>query len=354
MRQLWELRRELGQRSLSCQRLYLDQRYWNDLCDATLGTGPAEAIGALSQLQRLVDQGTLICPVEATHISELFEQRVPAKRLATAKVMDALSTRVAIASPPDRAFLEILRFVQAAPKGPPFPAAPSAEVWTRPAFVFGHFDLPDAGDHPRAEELNWISVQTAWQSSYEELIQLHGSSPPSPYAFKLRTAVELNESKKATRALFKSFRKLYMSEVRGALDAIALDTAGALAYLGTQAGIDMEEVPKVQPYEGAKELAALVAADFEDHDIGKCLPSVHVHATLVARLQWDGPRQYRPNDFPDFAHAAAGIPYCNAFATEGPLAALITDAGLAREFGVSVLSTWHQVTTWLETINGAS
>src|SRR5947208_3219055 len=118
--ELWERRRELGHRVAKQRRLSLDLRFWNDLCDAEIGSPRGAAAGTLlGQLRRLAASGELVCPVEFHLVEELHKQRSSEKRLATIALIDELSSRTVLASAPDRIFLEVLRFIQGAVAGKP-------------------------------------------------------------------------------------------------------------------------------------------------------------------------------------------------------------------------------------------
>ena len=348
---LWKLRKDLGERAMSRPRLYLDQRYWNDLCDGFLGVNDP-ALSRLGLLESAVSDGCLVCPGGALALSELAEQRVPAKRDATAEVIDLLCGGVALLAPPDRLFLEVLRFVQACPASSPFPVAPADEVWTAPAFVYGHEGVPTLPeDLPGADQLNATLMEEYAAFGYRDIVRSGGLSP---FAFKMKSAASLNETKAAARERFKTFRDLYLAEVRGVLDLAVSELGDTINYLAAKAGIDVAEVSPDRPLEAGRALAQVLHAAFSQQDLGLQVPSVHIPATLFARVQWDAPRQYDPNDFADFLHATAALPYHSAFATERSLTALLRESGLAAKFGCTILSDWDAVEEWVVGVACAS
>lgn len=93
--------------------------------------------------------------------------------------------------------------------------------------------------------------------------------------------------------------------------------------------------------------SAFLAAAFMKHDLTRSLPSIHIGATLYARMQWDRRRQNKEEDFLDFAHAEAALPYCSPFATEGRLAAMLREAELDATYDCALLTDASAIQNWL-------
>src|SRR5436190_13151580 len=139
----WERRRILGQQMATKRRLYLDLRFWNDLCDVNFRSSKDSCSAELLvALRGAVRNRNLVCPVEFHVVEELHRQRIPEKRHATLALIDELSLRTVLAAPPDRLFIEVLRLVQGLIARNPPTTAPVDEMWTRPMFAAGH-DLPE-------------------------------------------------------------------------------------------------------------------------------------------------------------------------------------------------------------------
>lgn len=349
--ELWERRRKLGAEMTARIRIYLDTRFWNDFCDVQLREhrDPA-AESSLRALQASVDAGTVICPIEFYVFSELQKQRLPEKRLVTAKLVDRLSSGVTMVSPPERVFLEILRFVQALLAGKTPPPKPIYEVWTKPAYMAGHVmpELPTMGlpdDILRAlrEEFD----QQIWDLGYEDLTrmsELHGA----PIDDRSHTAQHLNRAKDHLPHQLPTYKATYEAEVLGALDGHIEELEQVLDYLRERAGLDPSAFPQEQTRQAAMKVRDIIYAGWLKRDLRQSLPGLHVGAALYAHIQWDRPRRYKPNDMFDIGHAEAAVPYCNAFATDGPLASLLKSSRVAAEYGCEVLSTHAELRTWAE------
>lgn len=346
---LWERRRLLGETVTKKKRLYLDVKYWGELCDSSLGAITDRDVDDLRQiLEKLAGEGAIVCPIEFHTFLELLKQRLPDKRKRTAQIIDLLSTGVSVLMPPERVFIEVLRFLQAAPKGPPFPERPHQEVWTKVAYLVGHGELKVKKASPEdAARLNRLFEERLWTIGLVELMTLLGDGLSVDQGWTEKAATRLNAEKGPAREEVKNYRELYLNEIHGVLDVFAPSLGDTMKYLFDQSGADSESVTEEQAERSAQAVIQLLRAVFDKHDLSRSLPTVHVMATLFAHVQWDKGRKYRPNDFADFGHAAA-VAYCDAFATERSLGALLRQSKLDQLYGCEILTKPADVIRWLQ------
>lgn len=347
--ELWQRRRELGATVLRKRRLYLDIKFWSFLCDVALGesTDPDHAKMAES-LRGAAAEGWLVCPIEFHTFVELIKQRLPAKRTLTAELIDELSLGVTVIMPPERVFIEALRFLQAAPAGPPFPLSPIDEVWTKTAYFVGHGSLTSKNLPPdELERLNLLFTEKLWGMSLSEILALLGDKLPTANDWQAKVAAKLNDEKGPARDRVKSLSQLYRDEFRGTLDVFAPSIGDTMVYLFGRAGGDTDAVADEKRDDAARHLISLISAALEKHNLAHQLPTTHIMATLFAAMQWDRGRKYKENDFADFGHAAAALAYCDCFATERSLAAMIRQAKLDSLYDCAVLVQPVEVTEWV-------
>ncbi|MCU0649714.1 MAG: hypothetical protein MUF00_17120 [Gemmatimonadaceae bacterium] len=349
--ELARLRRELGEQLASKRVLYLDVSYWGMLCDVALGVErDPHARELATALARERKDGNLVCPIEWTVVRELAKQRLEPKRRATVEAIDHYSDGIVILSPPERVFLEALRLIQVLHRGPPFPAPPRDEVWTRAAFFVGHGQFESESlPADLLADLNAYAVRELWQLRFADMLDTILAGIDSGVEEAVAQSRALNQSKSTAREEFPSLKRLYLSEVAGVLRAYRSQLGEVGEYMYFRATGTLANVEPLERERYGKEIARLLSLGFEtlQRELARSLPSVHVQATLYARVQWDEARKYKPNDMADFAHAAAAMGYCNAFATERSLATLLRQSGLDALYGIRVLSSPTELIAWL-------
>ena len=100
-------------RILARKVIYLDTRFWILLRDVCLERSIAPLHQEMfDQLRFLVNDGKVICPINADTLTELLKQRDETTRLATAKLIDELSLGAALQSQEERVGTELMHCVQ--------------------------------------------------------------------------------------------------------------------------------------------------------------------------------------------------------------------------------------------------
>lgn len=346
----WRRRRILGEEMSTKRRLYLDVRFWNDLCDADLGSiRDLRAADLLAALRVAVRDGNVVCPVEIHLVEELHRQRIPEKRHATLALVDELSRRTVLAAPTDRLFLEVLRLIQGLMAGRPPANPPVDEMWTRPLFAVSH-EFPDLDapglPHAIADQLRSQFQDELWGMGFVELFAVTGNPRIDPAA-KIATAGMLNDAKSDPAHLFDSYEATYWSEVRGVLDAYLPQLEDIWRYLYQRAGGDPSTIAPAELHESALNLRRLLYAGARKVGLRSTVPSFHTGVTLYSRMQWDRKRSYKGNDVFDFAHAEAALPYFHAFATDSSLASLIRQSGLSKDYPCDILTSTDEILSWV-------
>ena len=78
-------------------RIYLDTKYWVLLRDVRLGRpSPSCLADVLAILERLVQNGQAVCPVNADVFFEVQKQKDPATVTATVQLLDDLSQGISL------------------------------------------------------------------------------------------------------------------------------------------------------------------------------------------------------------------------------------------------------------------
>jgi len=305
--------------------VYLDTKFWIKLRDAVLSK-PAESADAalLDALRRGVSVGKVICPVAGDMISELLNIADSTKRVAAAQLVDELSLGITLRMEFERQVVEIEDFMRR--QGKHQAGIPARDhMWTCPGYAHG-LTVPH---HPNMDPVTTLALQKAfvdhlYSLQYSTQDRMLGQAPErvrdrSPLASELN---RLNEQHAATVT---SWPKLLSDEFRGMLDTALPAIAEVLDKLAEEhfrrrATADERAASK----KSAPKLATVLAFLFEQERLGDFVPSLAIRAYLAAGVRWDKTRRYQENDFHDFAHAVAALPYFDLFATERSLAHLVT------------------------------
>ena len=316
----------LGAEVLDRVVIYLDTCYWIFLRDAAAGSPVVDVHLQLYQaLRDGVADGKLLCPIGEGIFVELLKQD-PASRQTSARVMDELSLGVAFKSTDERATSELRQFVHDTVGILDIPASAAHLVWTRVGYVLGEV-VPVTPGIPAntARMLQNAFDDVLWTYGLEEIMPALSLGKPPTLDYGA-LAKSLNEGKFANADDIKSFRQAYLIELWGTLDAYN-ELLGEIMSEMRQAERGRSFGPEDRPAAGTA-LAQAIHAGFKYRRLAKQLPTFDILSGVHAAMRWDRQRRYKPNDWLDFRHALAAVPYSQAFFTERSLAHLLTAGDL--------------------------
>lgn len=327
---------ELGSATMKKRRIYLDVNYWTDLADAMDGRPRhPDHSRLLSVLDDFVSSGNATCVVGDDTLLELFKRKELSKRLLLARTMDRLSDGTVIQHCFERAELEVLEFTRAEEIDAPC-SPPARLVWRRPCSFLGDiFPIPG----PEISRQDAVAQSKAfldyfWELSFERLIGTLKNSPPLPNWAE--TADFVNAANSEHQSEVGSFDDLFLKEAAGVLDIIGLDIAHRRVKNDITGTTTMSEaLASFQPIKDR------VLSAYRQRSTGTALPYVDIHAGVHSAIRRNKQRRLKPNDFHDFGHAAAAIPYCSDFLTDGPLKTLLCNNPLNfdQRYGCRVVSS---------------
>lgn len=331
----WPLRQKVSEEATRRLRIYLDTRFWILLRDAHLGRNADQPIvELLRRLQEGVDQGRLLCPIEATAFTELHGQSDPETRRATARLMDRLSLGICLEPWPERARLELWGFLQAFSQ-PRRTVLAAESVWTKVAHVFGELiPVNHALDREANARILSLWIPYFWERPLEELLEASGFASTLPGPDRVVLSMRLNEGKKQHAHEARSFAQLLRDELRGAVDAsepIFSEVLQELYRRRTSRTASPDEV-RESAAESFRHWSILIAEGFRKGNITTELPFIDIPARLHAGVRWDRDRNYAANDQHDFSHASAALPYCDMFWTERSLSSLVSRLELDKRY----------------------
>ena len=315
----------------SKKKIYLDTKYWALLRDVRLGrptsTGTVEL---LARLESLVRDGHAICPLNADIFFEVFKQSDASTLTASVQLLDDLSCGVSLIPVFDRLVLEVIHFIEAPRSQKTEVLAPRELVWTKAAYIIG-FVTPDLYELPTEQNIQ-IQKKFAdymWGLKLMDYLNVMGAEKAAARKSSFPDiSSQLNQGKFNSANEHKSFKSLFLSEVRGVLDVHEPEFAEIVQDIFERdTGNQLDEQTKSKDASG-RLVGNLIYNAFRLNRVTDQFPSVRVAAGLHAALRWDRSRKYKANDLFDFRHAEAALPYCDYFLTEHSLRQILKDGNL--------------------------
>lgn len=323
-------------RALRAHRLYLDTNHWTHLRDAALGRPRVpEYRPLLELLRRLVETGTVIVVLSDQLIDEVCHQADPLSREATAELIDSLTQGATIIGFQDRKFIEIRAWVAAlVVGGSPIPLD---RVWTTVMHVYKELDFRPA--YPD------MKLADAFMKTIEDFCHRHGmrgiigmlKSDTSGVAGWRRYADDLTRLKSTDWKDQGSFSDVFVEEALAYLDKV-------LANSPQEVVSDLQRLPHGASLQRADLVVNTKTAFLACEQLGllpTSLPTLRVLAGANSRMRAEHGRRFKPGDGADVFHAAAAVPYCNAFLTDRSLRHLLSTepTNFAGLFGTTVISS---------------
>ena len=332
---------EIARQVLPRIRIYLDIKYWIYLRDAARGhAADRRHVELLEALRAAVARGTHVCPIELTVFAELVKQENQDRRLDAARVMDELSQRVALKPFRARIQAEVLHFLYSRLRPDAATHSVREVVWTCPMYMAGKL-LPVPRKRP-PEEVERIQRELdAIYRAYglEQMLQTADDDTMWPRSDTDALAAYINTQNESHAHELRSPKHAYEVEFRAAFKAFEQELVEAVRHIATNFATPDAAMHAALEMTGHRPLADYIADAALAAGAADLFPTFHTLATVYSRVRWDRGRPYKSNDFEDFLHAAAALPYCNAFFTERSLSALVNQGAtsLADDLGTYVV-----------------
>jgi hypothetical protein len=318
-------RRAIARRMACLKRIYLDTKYWLFIRDVSVGQPRSETHQLLyNKLFQLVASGAVVCPVTDNTLHEIFRQDDFRTRLATAKVMDQLSKGIALMEPIQRVRIEILHFLRTRRESTDSLHILSDWVWTSACWSLGEMYPYTPGASPETQALlqRGFCDEMAKRTIADLVTSLAPFAEPVPKDFLNNLSSMLTEGKMRHASQINSPKQAFMMEVEGLLDYFRDEIARALAYIGKAEAVSAADVDL--EIDAIREL-------FRTGRIGTSLPYFNTQAGLHAAFRWNHAQKFKANDWIDYSHASAALPYFDLFLTENALASNVRSPALGYD-----------------------
>jgi hypothetical protein len=252
-------------------------------------------------------------------------------------VVDQLSLGVVMVPHHERTAIEIEAFNAKIFPGHPPERRP---LWTCYAFALGYQDMRPGGVEID-DALLVALAQRAWMAQ-PSLAAL--TLPPDTFSARSeseRIATHLNEQESLYAHEIDSHATALGIEIAGATSMISGIVAREFRRMALAAGQmeDANDIPRSR--EVGMTCARMIAESLQNGEHRRSFGSLYVPAMVHAAIRSEAKRKIKPNDIFDFRHAAAALPHCQAFFTDGPLKKLITSGHVKLDalYGCSIAAT---------------
>lgn len=317
--------------------IFLDTNFWVMAREAAFDEcDDPELISLLEALLMAVESGKAFFPLTSDLIAE-FSKQNPNRLSATMILVDQLSLGVAMIPHHERMAAEVEAFFSRAYPGYPPERRP---LWTSYAFAFGYADVQLPGV-TLDDSLSVGFAEKAWMMPPSLLA---ASQSPDLFAAQhdsARIAALLNEQQALHSAEIDSHGTAVRIEVAGSASMITGVAAREYRRIALAAGelYDAADIPN--SHRVGRTIAGMIAQGLQQGANRRLLGSLFVPAMLHAAGRSRANRKLSANDIFDFRHAAAALPHCRAFFTDGPLRSLITSGHMKLDtlYECKVVST---------------
>jgi hypothetical protein len=305
---------ELSQWILQRKRVYLDTKFWLILRDAYLNRNKNSADKKLLEFAlKLADQGICVFPVSEHVFLEVIKQTDSQTRTTTAELIDRLSKGISIVSFDEQLTQEILCYLDEMRGNATHRA--NELIWTKVSYTLG-YQYPSGTAFDAKTEL---AIQKAfhdhmWDIPLAKMLStIESNGGIRNFSSFPDISPNLNTGKFDHLDDHKAFRKMFLAELAGTLDASADMINGIMLYIYERDTANKATPSEIQQAHSNKTLTTMLYNLFRLNKISTELPFLKIQAGLYAAVRWDKKQKFQRNDMHDFGHATCAVPYAIVF-----------------------------------------
>lgn len=332
---LKEHRIALGEKIKNRRKIYLDIKYWGDLCDVSLGKNSDTTLNEIYNiLIKLVQEKKIICPLSYRIYSELGKQKDINRLHETARIMEFLSENVIIISETERIDYELSYFLYAQNIDKNSLYEPNVFVWSKASFVMG-LVTPEYLPFFSNQENEWLQKEffkTIWEYSFSELINIMGVETNSELQNMPKNTVNaINKDKVNFEHELINPQNVYMIEMAGQLDfyrEIIKNIFNKFATEETQSSHELGNNLE----DNIQAIINMIYHVFAHDKMGTYLPTFDIGAKIHSTIRWNKTQKFKANDLDDIGHISTALPYYDYFFTEKSFGTLIKNIEYDKKY----------------------
>jgi len=239
--------------------------------------------------------------------------------------------------------MELVLFLAAVIGKQIVPGPPVDRVWMKVGHVLGTAE-PVFDGITEGEQLaiSKAFFDVMWSVTLEEML-LDTPQPHDVADEDFRASAErITAASRAEAPKVKSFKAVYLAEIRGSFKVHEKELCAAFAEIHS-ATRPTERPAKAENFQSDSRIIVNAFTNlFRFGKIGTAVPTAQIVAGLYAAVRWQRQRAFRVEDFYDFYHATAALPYCHVFLTERFLGTLLTRPPLELSGTFRTTVAWEE------------
>lgn len=345
---------QLGESIKNIKKIYLDTKYWVDLCDVSLGKKNDVHLSEIeSTCMELVASNKAIFPISYRIFMEVLKQTDEKSLRRTVELIDQFSKGIVIISEEERFDYELRHFFRSQTHSSEL-FEPSVFIWNKMPYVLG-LTKPnlEAFSTEINEEIQKRFFDHMWNISLSDMIDTMGMDAVKSWPKGVDISESLTQGKYEAAEENKSLHTTYMSEIAGILDVNQERVRETVWYLYLQLQPDQRQDVREKKKTDIQPFLNLIYYAFDQGKMEQYLPSWDVMAKLHAVIRWDTKRRYRTNDLDDIGHSMTALPYFDYFFTERSFASLINQVKYDEKYECVVVSKPDEVLRLLNALKAA-
>ena len=329
-------------------KIYLDTKYWVEICDVTRGVKKNEEISQVYlYLKNGVQNNKLICPISQPIFKELLKQNDEKSLIQTLEIMDELSQGIIICHGKIIFALELYNFFYDRLQIE-VDKELSENFWAKsPAHIYD-IQIPYFKNLTDKDNL---LIQKDYLNEVEKYTFLDyilrlGIDKLKVYRDSKVDIPWFEKNKQKNIEEYNTFDKLYMAEIYGVINDF---------YKSDIEEIFNQIVDKLPEKEKNslknKDILEEVYNLFNQKKMNGYLPTLDIGSMLHSKFVWNKTQKYKQGDMDDIRHAVIALPYYDYFFTEKSLHNMIRECKYDNKYSCIVASKNKQILDILEKLN---
>jgi len=315
------LKIQLGAELIKKKLIYLDVNFWIYLRKCMMKENIKSVYyDFYALLLTLVKRNEVLCPINHSIFSELLKQDDIESRINTSKVIDFFSDSVTLIFEFERESLELQYYIRQKLLGDKFLTPVGHYVWVKIPYIIG-ITIPynDKIDKATQKKIQIEFFKHSWNITLEEMMRNYLRDSVLPFLNMSKRATKLNKGKFLHSNDIKSLNSLFRMELKGGLSVYIEVVKNYFEILSKYHPDILNSLSRNLSINSPKDLCHRIEEDILKDTIERYLPDIYINTCIHTLMRWDKNRKYKVNDFYDFEHARAALPYYQYFFTERQL-----------------------------------